>query len=187
MCAGVDNGGDGGGKVMVVMATSARVNPVSCFLRKLASSASGSRTSSGFKERKNFPGEECGALSVGGEWFGVRLESLLTAGLVGVVGGLVVVELAWKEKIRGERGVAAFAEDWTPCRKADFAGDEPSTGDLSRAAAPVPKTVESVEHIAPRGTEVHKIRGSEVQIFRGLKVAIYIYTPTTQDTLDHTL
>ena len=177
VCAGVDNGGDGGGKVMVVMATSARVNPVSCFLRKLASSASGSRTSSGFKERKNFPGEECGALSVGGEWFGVRLESLLTAGLVGVVGGLVIVELAWKEKIRGERGVAAFAEDWTPCRKADFAGDEPSTGDLSRAAAPVPKTVESVEHIAPRGTEVHRIRGSEVQIFRGLKVAIYICTP----------
>ena len=58
----------------------------------------------------------------------------------------------------------------TPVRKADFAGDEPSTGDLSLAAAPVPKTVESVEHIAPRGTEVHKIRGSEVQIFRGFKL-----------------
>jgi len=59
-------------------------------------------------------------------------------------------------------------------RKADFVGDESRTGDLSLAAAPVPKPVESVEHIAPRGTEVHKIRGSEVQIFRGVKVAIYM-------------
>jgi hypothetical protein len=71
----------------------------------------------------------------------------------------------------------------TPVRKADFVGDESRTGDLSLAAAPVPKTVESVEHIAPRGTEVHKIRGSEVQIFRGLKLAIYICTPRLHDPL----
>ena len=79
----------------------------------------------------------------------------------------------WKSRSRSKKGVLRgfpvvggrlCAEDMTPSRKADdvdienngrspdrkadFVGDESSTGELSLAAAPAPKTVESVAFLA---------------------------------------